>query len=51
MSKHDYEMFKWVDTFNQYDLYSKAPFAPDVNKLRPYYEDLASKFLPDVLRF
>jgi len=51
MSKHDYEMFKWVDIFNQYDLYSKAPVAPDVNKLRPYYEDLASQFLPDVLRF
>lgn len=51
MSKHDYKMFEWVDTFNQYDLYSKAPVAPDVKELKPYYEDLASQFLPDVLRF
>lgn len=51
MCKHDIEMFKWVDIFNQYDLYSKAPIAPNVNELRPYYEDLASKYLPDVLRF
>ncbi|MFT4567909.1 MAG: inositol oxygenase [Saprospiraceae bacterium] len=51
MSQHDHEMFKWVDIFNQYDLYSKAPVAPNVNELRPYYEDLASKYLPDTLRF
>lgn len=51
MSDHDREMFKWVDLFNPYDLYSKSPEPPDVNKLRPYYEDLASKFLPDVIHF
>lgn len=51
MSKHDQAMFKWVDTFNQYDLYSKAAVPPDVKALRPYYEDLAAKYLPDTLRF
>nr|WP_072317867.1 inositol oxygenase family protein [Sinomicrobium oceani] len=51
MNDHDREMFKWVDKFNPYDLYSKAPVPPDVKKLRPYYEDLAAKFLPDTLRF
>jgi len=51
MSPHDHTMFKWVDTFNQYDLYSKAPVAPNVAELKPYYEDLASKYLPDTLRF
>ncbi|MBV6644869.1 MAG: inositol oxygenase [Cyclobacteriaceae bacterium] len=51
MSKHDHEMFEWVQKFNVYDLYTKAPERPDVEKLRPYYEDLASKYLPDVLRF
>jgi inositol oxygenase len=51
MSDHDRKMFKWVDRFNPYDLYSKSPKPPDVNKLRPYYEDLASKFLPDVIHF
>jgi inositol oxygenase len=51
MSAKDHKLFKWVDTFNQYDLYSKAAVAPDVKALRPYYEDLASKFLPDTLKF
>ena len=51
MVKHDHEMFKWVDIFNQYDLYSKAAVAPNVKELRPYYESLAAKFLPDTLKF
>ncbi|MEM9325941.1 MAG: inositol oxygenase family protein [Bacteroidota bacterium] len=51
MSKHDHEMFQWVDKFNPYDLYTKSPVKPDVKELRPYYEDLASKFLPDQLAF
>lgn len=51
MSKHDKELFKWVRTFNPYDLYSKSPVPPNVNTLRPYYEDLAAKYLPDELAF
>jgi inositol oxygenase len=51
MNQHDHEMFKWVDEFNKYDLYSKSPVPPNVEKLRPYYEDLASKFLPATLKF
>ena len=51
MSRHDHEMFKWVKAFNPYDLYSKAPVPPNVGELRPYYQDLAAKYLPDVLRF
>lgn len=51
MSRHDHEMFKWVDRFNPYDLYTKAPVKPDVKALRPYYEDLAAKFIPDTLTF
>lgn len=51
MSKHDHEMFKWVDKFNPYDLYSKAPTPPDSNALRPYYEDLVAKYLPNKLKF
>ena len=51
MSEHDHALFKWVDKFNPYDLYTKSPVKPDVEKLRPYYEDLASKFLPDTLAF
>jgi inositol oxygenase len=51
LDKHDHEMFKWVRAFNPYDLYSKSPVAPNVKELRPYYEDLAAKFLPDTLKF
>ncbi len=51
VSGHDREMFKWVKAFNPYDLYSKAPTPPNVKELRPYYEDLAAKYLPDTLRF
>lgn len=51
MSDHDYEMFEWVKKFNPYDLYSKAPVPPDAKTLRPYYEDLVSKYLPEKLKF
>jgi inositol oxygenase len=51
LDDHDHAMFKWVDKFNPYDLYSKAPVKPNVKELRPYYEDLASKYLPDTIRF
>jgi inositol oxygenase len=51
LNEHDQEMFKWVREFNPYDLYSKSPVPPNVKELRPYYEDLASKFLPDTLKF
>ena len=51
MNQQDHQMFKWVQLFNPYDLYSKSPIPPDVNELRPYYEDLASKYLPDVIDF
>lgn len=51
MNDHDREMFKWVDKFNPYDLYTKAPVKPNVEALRPYYEDLASKYLPDTIQF
>jgi inositol oxygenase len=51
MDDHDHELFKWVNLFNPYDLYSKNPVPPNWNELRPYYEDLAAKYLPDTLRF
>jgi len=51
LDDHDLEMFKWVRAFNPYDLYSKSPVPPNVQELRPYYEDLASKFLPNKLKF
>ena len=51
LSKHDHEMFKWVNLFNPYDLYSKSSVPPNVDELRPYYEDLAAKYLPDKIAF
>lgn len=51
MDEHDHEMFNWVKKFNPYDLYSKSPVPPNVKELRPLYEDLAAKYLPDVIRF
>lgn len=51
MNKHDHEMFKWVDKFNPYDLYSKVPVPPDAKALRPYYEDLVAKYLPSTISF
>ena len=50
LDDHDQEMFEWVKKFNPYDLYSKNPVAPDVKKLRPYYEDLIAKYLPVTVR-
>jgi inositol oxygenase len=51
MDKHDHAMFKWVDKFNPYDLYTKAPVKPNWAELKPYYEDLLAKYLPSTLKF
>lgn len=51
MNDEDREYFKWVKLFNPYDLYSKAPVPPDAKALKPYYEDLISKYLPEKLLF
>jgi inositol oxygenase len=51
MNDHDHEMFKWVDLFNPYDLYSKNPNQKSWDELRPYYEDLVAKYLPANLKF
>ncbi len=51
MDEHDHKMFKWVKAFNPYDLYTKWQTLPDVKKLKPYYEDLIARFLPDELSF
>ena len=44
---HDEEMFDWVRRFNRYDLYTKHDQRPDVAALRPYYQDLISRYFPD----
>ncbi len=51
LNYHDREMFKWVNLFNPYDLYSKNPTPPNWTELKPYYEDLVTKYLPQKLKF
>lgn len=51
LDDHDRDMLKWVQLFNPYDLYSKSPEPPDWKKLKPYYENLVAKYLPETLKF
>lgn len=51
MNAKDKEMFAWVRAFNPYDLYSKGAEPPNVEKLRPYYEDLIAEYFPATLRW
>ena len=50
-SAKDNEMMKWVKEFNKYDLYTKTDTRPDVQALRPYYEDLIAEFFPAKIRW
>lgn len=43
-SLKDRQYFKYLKLFNKYDLYSKSDIIYDVKSLRPYYQDLISKF-------
>jgi inositol oxygenase len=51
MNDRDRSMFAWVRRFNPYDLYSKSHVRPDINQLRPYYEDLIAEFFPARLQW
>ena len=51
MNAHDRKMFHWVQKFNPYDLYSKAENPPDVEALKPYYQDLIAKYFPATLKW
>jgi inositol oxygenase len=48
---HDRQMLHWVQAFNPFDLYSKSPTPPDWPALRPYYEQLITKYLPPALQW
>ena len=51
MDDQDRAYFKWVNVFNEYDLYTKSAEPPNVDLLRPFYEDLISEFFPDEIAF
>uniref|UniRef100_A0A2K5LA31 Inositol oxygenase n=1 Tax=Cercocebus atys TaxID=9531 RepID=A0A2K5LA31_CERAT len=44
--QQDLAMLPWVQEFNKFDLYTKCPDLPDVDKLRPYYQGLIDKYCP-----
>jgi inositol oxygenase len=46
MNDADCRRMEWVRAFNPYDLYSKGHQPPDVDGLRPFYEDLIAEFFP-----
>jgi inositol oxygenase len=46
MDARDREMFRWVRAFNPYDLYSKSAERPDVEALKPYYQELIAEYFP-----
>ena len=50
LDDHDRKMLEWVKKFNPYDLYSKSPKPPVVAELKPYYEELIAKYLPQTVR-
>ena len=47
----DRKLMKWVRAFNRYDLYSKAEDRPNLDELRPFYEELTQEFFPEPLRW
>jgi len=51
MNGTDRAMFEWVRAFNPYDLYSKDEEPPDVDALRPYYEELIAEYFPAKIRW
>lgn len=51
MNAEDRKYFNAVKAFNPYDLYTKAAERPDVDKLRPFYEELWNEFFPPQLAF
>jgi len=51
MNEKDKRLFDAVRAFNPYDLYTKSHEKPDVQKLRPFYEDLIAEFFPAKLNW
>jgi inositol oxygenase len=51
MDDKDRQMLKWVQEFNPFDLYTKSSTRPDVERLKPYYQDLLRKYFPEKLRW
>ncbi len=48
-NEKDKSMLEWVRKFNPYDLYSKGHEKPNLQQLKPYYDELFAEFLPETL--
>jgi inositol oxygenase len=46
MNDRDRYLMDWVRKFNPYDLYSKGHEPPDVERLKPFYQDLIAEYFP-----
>jgi inositol oxygenase len=51
MNDQDKAMFKWVQAFNPYDLYTKSHQRPDLQALRPFYDELIREYFPEKLKW
>ena len=51
MNEYDQCMLPWLKLFNQYDLYSKCHISPDIEQLKPYYQELIAEFFPDTIEW
>jgi len=51
MNKDDQEMLKWVRAFNPYDLYSKCDTKPNLEEVKPFYEDLIAEYFPAKIKW
>ncbi|PIS03398.1 MAG: inositol oxygenase [Chlamydiae bacterium CG10_big_fil_rev_8_21_14_0_10_42_34] len=49
MNEYDLQMLPYLQTFSQYDLYSKSEEKLDIQELLPFYKDLILEFLPNEL--
>ncbi len=48
-NEQDQTMLQWVNRFNPYDLYSKSHTKPNLQELKPFYDELFAEFLPATL--
>jgi len=51
MNGRDKEMFRWVREFNSYDLYSKSSARPDMNEVKPFYQELIAEYFPPKIQW
>ncbi|XP_054281063.1 inositol oxygenase-like [Macrosteles quadrilineatus] len=50
-SSKDLDMKEDVMLFNKYDLYTKSSKVPDIENLKPYYQSLIDKYIPELLEW